>query len=230
MEAYVASKILSASNINSALVISNNLTVISNLTINGSINLSNSLTVSNLTLSVPRWDDAPVIFTWPATGPSVPPTTAVTNGSIIYGIGFTTAGISNQIIYGAAQISHRIANSNDTLYIEPHIHVSPVSAPGAGSSNVHFRIVYDLANIGGSRYGPKTNSVQIGLTGNTYNNLIDMGHVYYTNFNPGISAIFRCSIQRLNAYSNEYNATIILDAADVHFPADKFGSSTDSAP
>jgi hypothetical protein len=188
-----------------------------------------TITGTNLVLSSPKWTDAPAQWFWGATGPTAPDTTAVTNNSLINGMGFTLAGEGAQKVYGSAQIPHSIATSNSTLYTEWHLHVSPATAITT-TSNVAFTIVYDWANIAGNRYGPITNTAQVGMVDGKFNNLLEFGNTSFTNFAPSVSAISRCTVYRSAASSNDFSGVVILDGADVHFPVDRLGSSTDSAP
>lgn len=188
-------------------------------------------TFGDIQLSTNKWKDGILQYYWASTGPTAPAATAVTNGSTIQGIGFTVAGLGTQTLYGSLQFGHDIVASNNfvgTTYTQPHLHVSPTTAPSAGSSNVNFLIVYDMMNMDGTKYGPITRTKQIGMPNLTFNNILAFPNE--TNFFPAYSGVFRCSIIRTNATSNEYNATIILDSADVHYPVDKLGTTYDTAP
>ena len=215
-----------------------NMRCLSNSIVDGTVTASNnitslgSVTATNFLFSSVRWDDAPIQFVWSGAAPAAP--VLVTVNSTIQAIGFPGAGFTN-VINGFAQISHRVATSNLTYYTEPHLHLSTTNAtlaPGANGTNVAFQLIYDWSNISGvARYGPVTNRIETILRCPTNNMLMDFGHLYGTNYFPGISAVFRCNIKRVAATSNEFLGTIILDAADVHFPIDTAGgSSSDILP
>lgn len=206
-----------------------NVSIVGTLTVTNGITTPNTLTCSNLVLSTVKWDDAPYQFFWPSTGQSQPPITPVVSGSLLKYMGFTVGGIGTEVAHASAQISHRVAPSNSTLYVEPHLHASPTTTVDQ-NTNVAFRCIYDFSSINGTRYGPLTNIVQVGFGTNTFNNLMELPHVWATNWFPGISDISRITIYRYAATSNAYTGDVILDAADIHYPVTVMGSGSDNTP
>jgi hypothetical protein len=157
--------------------------------------------------------------------------------------------ISGGVNYGTehmpfnCEAPHIIADTNATtpiesLWVEPHFHGRPYSAPVAPDTNVSFTIVWKGVNPGSLPSPCWTNTVTYGLTaGSQAEMLIEFGHMSYTNFHPSIAAIWPCAISVANPGSNDYmsqsGAGFVVRMPSIHVPVgnrNAIGSTDDASP
>lgn len=199
-------------------------------TVNGpttDLTLGGNLTVSNVVLSTYRWVDAPMVFDYKTGGvgsPSLAALPAPFDGIKVLSFADTEGA------YFSAQVNHNLAPSNATGYVEPHIHVMPTVAPTPSANRKKFTIVYGGASIGGQLYGPITNVQDNVVIGTNTHTLVDFGHLMFTNFYPNISGKFWGSIIVDASTSSNYTAGKISFDGDFHYPVDRIGSASDTAP
>lgn len=172
-----------------------------------------------------RWRDQIISGMALGAGASAPGVVAV-SGGFIQGMGFA----HGEDAHASCQLNHDLAGTNagfPHFYIEPHVHVSPVSL--SGGTNATFRLVYEWANVGGvftNIHGAATNSL-------AFTNLFEhriLGFGYLTNDSAArsVSSVFRFGIERLDGGAGDLGNTraVIVDSVDVHYPVKYLGSST----
>jgi hypothetical protein len=192
-----------------------------------------SVTVSNVALSRQQWIDLFCTYGFSVLGPNAPALTAVSAGSPIQLLAFD----NNDILYAQTQFPHNIAVTNawlPTFYFTPHVHFSVTRAPVGAASNVTWRIIWQLASINGS-YGTQcaTNSATAGVDAARKHYILSFPSI--TNDSIGISAMFRCRIDRPASASNDFSNDhdVLLEQIDLHVPvgtARIIGSRYEAAP
>jgi hypothetical protein len=144
----------------------------------------------------------------------------------------TTLGFDDgDVLHGAAQLPHSIALTNAqnvaSLYTELHGHVIALTAPPANANRTTFQAIYGVASIGGTFYGPITNTVTIVLATNTHH-YVDFAHIAATNYWPGISAIYWASFTRVASPSSNFTGKVGF-TSDVHYPIGRLGSNQEAS-
>lgn len=189
-----------------------------------------AVTASNFVLSIPRWKDAPIIWTW-GTGGSAPSHAAITG----MGVGALGWG-ANDFADFQSQMGHDITASNPAYYTELHFHLLPLTAPDPTHNRVKLTVVYSGARIGGALFTPITNVLDNILVTNLTHTLVEIDHLSFTNFYPGISGKFWGTVlvsAPTGGTSNYFGAagTPLLNVdGDFHYPIDSLGSTTDAMP
>lgn len=189
---------------------------------------------TNFMTTAVKWIDIPMNYAATALGASKPELTAVTNGSVIMGLGFD----NNDELFAQGQFQHNVAVTNTLFpdfYFEPHVHFTTIGTLDSTHSNVTWRIEWQVARINGTWFSG-TNSVTMGITNNHVHYMAEVGHI--TNNALGISSVFRCRLMRPASANQEYDSapnshTVIMDAFDMHIPVgttNAIGSSLDNSP
>lgn len=184
-----------------------------------------SFSAKNITLTEPRWNDSAMIFSWKTGGVGAPDLATL---PVPYDAISTLGWADNEYVNFRTQMPHTLAPSNSNLYVEPHVHVLPLSTPPSNANRTRVQIIYAGAETGGTLYGPITNVVEIVLSSNVHT-YAEFGRLGFTNFYPGISGKFYGTITRLAAGSSNFIGLIELDG-DFHYPLDRIGSTYDETP
>ena len=200
-----------------------------NLTASGNGTFTNgSVMATNFLLSQIKWVDSPVQFSWTAVGANALSEATLT--APFNGIG-GLALVDGKSLNGQCQIGHNVAPSNAanaSLYTEVHGHAIGTTAPSAAANRTYLDFYYAPANIGGTLYGPITNTLELVVSANTHH-LVECGHLTYSNWAPNISAMYYLTIARRAHGTSNYTGGLII-SADVHYPIDRLGSASDNAP
>lgn len=173
---------------------------------------------TNLSLVVPQWVDAQAVYAYSVTGPNAPSLTAVTNGSVIQMLAFD----NGDILHASVQLPHNIAITNAAFpqwIWNPHIHWVPLIATTPTTSNVTWRIEWDMGDVNGVFSLRGTNQVTEAVTNSHIHRVTGLGPI--TNpVPPSISAFIRMRITRPASASQEYgNSHIVLFLGeDIHIP------------
>lgn len=185
-----------------------------------------TVTATNVLLSADRWIDSAMIFEAKNAGLGTPTYAALP--SPFNGIS-TLEFKDNDEISFMVQFNHNIAPSNNVRYVEPHAHVLPTSVPDATHQWTSLRIIYAGASIDGILNGPWTNTVSFNV-GTNKHSMVEFSHLMNSTWYPGISGKCWGTIKRIPVdTSTNFTGNISVDG-DFHYPIDRFGSASDSAP
>lgn len=207
--------------------------VITNTLTASNIVSQTTVTATNFLLSVPRWKDSPIVFTW-GTGATAPARTAFVPANGISALGF----VNNDVADFQTQFGHDIAPSNSTLYTEFHLHAMPMDATAYSSTTCRktFTVKYFGAALNVSNavtiltnVTPVTNVFTDVLLEKNAQVLFEGNHWSFTNFYPGISGKVWGTVTVTDAGNSNYTGAVTLDM-DFHYPVDRMGSSADTAP
>lgn len=211
---------------------SGNVSMTTNLTVSGtSISATNAtLSVSNLVLSIPAWKD--IVFEPSALSHGG---TAVTRVPLYPGaIPTVEAWEIDSYADGAGQFNHDLAITNaafPNLYIVPHIHLSVTNLP-AGTSNATFKVDYVWCKIGSNFAttavsGSLTNTQT--FTAVNEHKLMNLGNITNNTAAGSISSLFHYRLTRITSTAGDIGTEDVrLHDFDIHYPVNRFGSSTPS--
>lgn len=135
--------------------------------------------------------------------------------------GITTYAFApTEYVDGIFELQHDYMEGTDLTF---HVHWQGITAPGGGTDNVQFQLIYTLGRSGVVLASATTITVEVAVTTQYAFNISSFAAITGTTFLIGDQFLF--NFGRIAASADEYAGDALVATVGIHYQVDTLGSA-----